>query len=555
MKMHSALILTLVCIALAVGSCGNARYDSRLLAADSIINSAPDSALSMLRAVPQAEIPSAADRAFYALLVTQAGYKCDEPIKSTDTIDRAIKYFTDSRDREKRTRSLIYKGAVLDELGDKTAAMLWYKQAEEAADPHDYFNLGYVNLRMARVYQDVLSRGREYIEKQKRALHYFTEAGEKHYQLVCMTYLGAFYRLSDLDSASVLVQKSIALARQLNDSVQLFTNYEIMASIYGEKFQYGKQKDCALYAIKTGTKYIDSNMFFAVSRAYAKLGMPDSAEHYLKLLPEKDADIYSYTSRLMTLTNIAVARKDYKTAYHYRELDFRISDSLKNSTLSTKIMSIEQNFDRERDALQLEMERRKNLSVLCVSVAIMIILGLIIMNIRSNAKKQTYKLEATLSELRNDYAKAELIIKSVEHKNDSMRKLLNGQFRKVKEVLDLSENIETMKPNKVQQKIKGILASKMSESEVCQLIETVNLCHDNILEKLEKEYVNLDEDDIKQIALMLCGFSNTYICFFMGYSSKQYVINRRLKISKKMGIDIPLQVFLKSVNSFDGQKS
>ena len=132
--LHIALsCLCLTCLA----GCGNSGYDRRLVDADSLMAVSPDSARAVLRAI-DADRLSRADRAYHALLSTQAAYKCFDSIPSTATIDRAVDYFSSGSDREKLTRSLIYKGAVIEDLGNKTEAIRLYKLAEAEADTSDW---------------------------------------------------------------------------------------------------------------------------------------------------------------------------------------------------------------------------------------------------------------------------------------------------------------------------------------------------------------------------------------------------------------------------------
>ena len=104
-------------------SCGETHYDSRLTAIDSIIEDRPDSALVELWALDYESLSGSDNRAYYALLLTQAQYKSYDSIPSTDTIEIAVAQFTSNGDREKHTRSLIYKGATLEELQDLTNAI------------------------------------------------------------------------------------------------------------------------------------------------------------------------------------------------------------------------------------------------------------------------------------------------------------------------------------------------------------------------------------------------------------------------------------------------
>ena len=185
--MRGILLYILIFLGLSVAGCrGGRSYDSRLAAADSLVASQPDSALRLLRSVGFDSMGSDADRAYFALLLTQAKYKCDETITSTDTIDIAVDYFSGGGDADKRLRSLIYRGASLTDMGEITAAMEAYKQAEAAASPDDYENLGYINLRMASLYNKTYIVDSTDLVKYKKALYYYNKSGNKHYQCVCL---------------------------------------------------------------------------------------------------------------------------------------------------------------------------------------------------------------------------------------------------------------------------------------------------------------------------------------------------------------------------------
>ena len=73
-------------------------------------------------------------RALYALLLTEAKYKNYDPITSDSLISQAVRYYRDSNDREKATRSLLYQGCVYEVLGDPEKAVDCYNMADESAD-------------------------------------------------------------------------------------------------------------------------------------------------------------------------------------------------------------------------------------------------------------------------------------------------------------------------------------------------------------------------------------------------------------------------------------
>ena len=570
--MRGILLYILIFLGLSVAGCrGGRSYDSRLAAADSLVASQPDSALRILRGVGFDSMCSDADRAYFALLLTQAKYKCDETITSTDTIDIALDYFSDGSDADKRLRSLIYRGASLTDMGEITTAMEAYKQAEAAASPDDYENLGYINLRMANLYQRVYSDGREYIDKYRKALHYYELSGDKHYQIVCTSRLGAVYRPEIMDSAYYFINKSIELAKSEKDSVWLFINLESLAGYYMIEKQYDKQKDIALYVFNNGRKFVDDKHIYILSRAYLNLEMLDSAEYYLKFADGNGLLDENFVSRLMTMKLVALARNDYKSAYKYSEMDMNISDSI-TSVIKNSLAAVESNVEIERQRVAYEQSKNNMIIILAVLIVAVLLLLLALLLLKLRNKSESLRLMTLIQELKNDYAKAtstiddnKALIESITAEVENNRSIISNyekcfdrsdfvdssigdafdiQLEQINTVIKILDNINNIPTNKLQQQLKKALFTHTGTKQISQFINLVNYKHNNAINRIKEEYPSLDEKDIQLITLMYLGFPNSYICFFLGYTNRQSVINRRRNIVEKLGINETLQSFI-----------
>ena len=103
---HIAVMAVLVTL---VTGCGGAhRYDARLVAADSLMWTAPDSALATLTAIDS--LTGEGNLAYRDLLMTQARYKCYADITASDdsAITRAIDYYrAHSSQRENGQRHVL----------------------------------------------------------------------------------------------------------------------------------------------------------------------------------------------------------------------------------------------------------------------------------------------------------------------------------------------------------------------------------------------------------------------------------------------------------------
>ena len=570
--MRGILLYILIFLCLSVAGCRGGRgYDSRLAAADSLVASQPDSALRILRGVGFDSMCSDADRAYFALLLTQAKYKCDETITSTDTIDIAVDYFSGGGDADKRLRSLIYRGASFTDMGEITAAMEAYKQAEAAASPDDYENLGYINLRMANLYQRVYSDGREYIDKYRKALHYYELCGNKHYQIVCTSRLGAVYRLNKMDSAYYFINKSIELAKSEKDSVWFFINLESLAGYYMIEKQYDKQKDIALYVFNNGRKFVEDEHIYILSRAYLNLEMLDSAEYYLEFADWNGQLDENFVSRLMTMKLVALARNDYKSAYKYSEMDMNISDSI-TSVIKNSLAAVESSVEIERQRVAYEQSKNNMIIILAVLIVAVLLLLLALLLLKLRNKSESLRLMTLIQELKNDYSKAtstieenKALIESITAEVENNRSIISNyekcfdrsdfvdssigdafdiQLEQINTVIKILDNINNIPTNKLQQQLKKALFTHTGTKQITQFINLVNYKHNNAINRIKEEYPSLDEKDIQLITLMYLGFPNSYICFFLGYTNRQSVINRRRNIVEKLGINETLQSFI-----------
>ena len=212
-----------------VTGCGGAhRYDGRLVAADSLMQPAPDSALAALTAIDS--LAGEGDRAYRDLLVTQARYKCYADITASDdsVITRAMGYYrAHSGEREKLTRAFLYKGAVMEELGHLDSAMYYYKTAEVTADPTDYLNLGQINTRIADLYRIHDANEQTCFEKYQKAYQYFRLSGNKKMQLNCLYRMYMLNGITQTNKQDSIFTVAIELAKKMGNDEKLFFMYEL----------------------------------------------------------------------------------------------------------------------------------------------------------------------------------------------------------------------------------------------------------------------------------------------------------------------------------------
>ena len=142
---------------------------------DNLLQTNPDSSLVILKQLNSDKINNKRQSAEYALLYTAAQYKTNSKFSDDSLISVAVKYYKTSENRQKYASALMYKGAVLTELGVRNEALRWYKQAEEVTGNSDSLTLGLIYLRMGELYQYSFSENHEYIKKFKQAATIFKQ--------------------------------------------------------------------------------------------------------------------------------------------------------------------------------------------------------------------------------------------------------------------------------------------------------------------------------------------------------------------------------------------
>ena len=310
--MNKSILLIGISLVLLAG-CRQQQADlPRLVELDSLIAVAPDSAAALLEAIPADSLPTAADRAYHALLLTQAKYKADIHAYRLDTINLAVDYYADGHDKDKRTRSLLYKGCVLEELPQLDSAMYYYKYAEDmATQSGDTYHRGYALMRQASLFQSRYAR-REAIECFRQSMRCMRAVHNEYEVLYALQELGNLYLTINADSAKAFIDESIRLSLQLDSCDYAYC----LASKSAYCLSEGQYHDCIMHGKEAIQSSRDRLSLFRscnwVATAYSLLGQVDSSQKYLAMSPlplsRSDSVLYLSTKASMRCRDSILCR-------------------------------------------------------------------------------------------------------------------------------------------------------------------------------------------------------------------------------------------------------
>ena len=549
-------ILLMSIVAALLWGCGGS-HDARVMAeldrADSLLRTsdtaAHSAALRQMVALDTARAlrSDEALRARHALLLVQARYKCyvTEPADSA-LIDSALCYYADhhvsAADHERYTRTLIYSGAVAEELGHPQQAMQHYLEAESTADPNDHFNLGYINLRIAEIYESEYTTDSTDLVRYKWALPHFKAAGDDYWQAICLTGIGGLYRTHNNDSALYYLQQAINFTKEHELTYNYYEALDKLCGLYYYMEDYTKSKDLTTKLFQENSGEYDGTQYLTYGiRSFAKLGMTDSAEYYLKQLPppQTPRDTMMYHK---TISVIAEAKNDYKSGIvNYRRSN-EVADTIILQSNAELLKDTEQQYKTNHLKRETEKAKGKVWLLSIIIGAIVIFFGYFIFNYKQD-KKKWQSLVTELYENRNELEDNHTDLLAATKKHEALRTLLVQHFKLMDELIKLGDS----NPNsKLSQQLKDQISATYSDKNfVTEMRNFVSMHADETLtDFLASCDKNLNEIENNIVTLTACGFSSPEIALLTNQKDASYIRVVRHRISKKLNLDTPLEQYL-----------
>lgn len=131
---RSGTIITLLATAILMVACGQRnKYDSTIIRAESMTDTDPHGALTLLYGHKDSLCAGPADSALYELAYTEAVHGLDVKLTNSRYINESVAYFDRCGDKRRKARALVQLALCLYDNGQLHDAVLNLKIAEEAA--------------------------------------------------------------------------------------------------------------------------------------------------------------------------------------------------------------------------------------------------------------------------------------------------------------------------------------------------------------------------------------------------------------------------------------
>ena len=525
-----------ILMSVSLSSCSSSVKSPLLLSADSLMEIYPDSALSILESISSPQKLPRADRALYALLLTQARHKNYIALGDDSLIKTAVEYYGDKKKSVRAAKAHYYWGATYLEKGYTSFAVDEYLTAIRLMPVRDEFlAMIYDNLADCYEKDDLYDIA---IEAYRQAYQILEGGSQQTYPLrgiarICLLQ-------NKKDSALLYYQKALDYALAEQDSSLIGALYHDLAMVYNEKKDYVQADK---YVSKAMIMQGDDAVNVCLSKAQIMLNLNklDSASYFFSKNIDQ-LNIYGKAVCYDGMHQIAKKRGEWKIATENMDAYRVLYDSM-------QIMNDNEELNRLMDKHQLEEHRRllsehtKMLVFTLVSVFffLMIICVFCFMWNDRKRKKRYIALQRELTQNRVDtmLLKEEEVSETNKEDLDKKRSKLTEQqiqlcisVLKTTDCYDQLEALEKATP-------KQLLAMRSLRKDIRSTISSAFV---DVMMNLKERYPALTGDDIFYCVLSLLCCSKTVMMELMDATSDA-LKTRKNRIKNKMDAQIFDRVF------------
>lgn len=525
-----------ILMSVSLSSCSSSVKSPLLLSADSLMEIYPDSALSILESISSPQKLPRADRALYALLLTQARHKNYIALEDDSLIKTAVEYYGDKKKSVRAAKAHYYWGATYGEKGYTSFAVDEYLTAIRLMPVRDEFlAMIYDNLADCYEKDDLYDIA---IEAYRQAYQILEGGSQQTYPLrgiarICLLQ-------NKKDSALLYYQKALDYALAEQDSSLIGALYHDLAMVYNEKKDYVQADK---YVSKAMIMQGDDAVNVCLSKAQIMLNLNklDSASYFFSKNIDQ-LNIYGKAVCYDGMHQIAKKRGEWKIATENMDAYRVLYDSM-------QIMNDNEELNRLMDKHQLEEHRRllsehtKMLVFTLVSVFffLMIICVFCFMWNDRKRKKRYIALQRELTQNRVDtmLLKEEEVSETNKEDLDKKRSKLTEQqiqlcisVLKTTNCYDQLEALEKATP-------KQLLVMRSLRKEIRSEISSAFV---DVMMNLKERYPALTGDDIFYCVLSLLCCSKTVMMELMDATSDA-LKTRKKRIKNKMDAQIFDRVF------------
>ncbi len=528
-------LLLLATLCMGCGGHGHMRQLERL---EAQLDTAPEVVRLALDSIPLASLGDE-ERALYAILRTQADYKCYVPLTTDTLIRHATDYYNRNRKSYRAAMAWYSLGCVYTELKRDAPAVEAYLQAQSLFPDTTmrYYGLCYHNL------------GQHYLNKNMSdealaaytAYHNIAEGDAHLYADIGLAQ--AYIHKKQPEQARNILEKLLQHRTEMDTQNLETVLFELGKITYGfsdyEKANGYFDQLIALY----DTSEVDAALWFK-GRIAEERDNEQLAKHFYQKAMLGDDEVYLQYNCARSLLYLCIDSVTQPELYSYVKRFEQMSDSINRIERRTEIDDIHREHEMELQQRELsERHRRLLYNMLLTLVCIVAVIVIVSLSIERRRKQHYLRLQ---QELQRNQARIYKMYESIEAKRDNgtlertpMLALYRANLT-ASVTLWSKEEWAARLQKLSEQRSKDIPPFTILERE--QLAEALERCFVTVITNLRDEAMRngskLSTEDIHLFLYLALGYSTGVIRECLAASSDNVVNQRKKRLSSKPPADI-----------------
>lgn len=551
-----------------------------LLLAERIMEEHPDSALTILKQIPDSFYTNDEEQALYGLLLTEAMDKTYAVHTTDSLIALAAQYYEQTDDLEHKAKAWYYWGRVSQDLLYRDKALECYlKAVSYAQEVNNSKLLSLIYNYLGNLYRQ-LNMYDEAMKNFQSAYSYCKKMNDTLNISYALRDIGRVYLFQKKTECSlVYFNQALELARLIQDRNAEGSILNDIGSAYRQLKNYEKAIEFVLTSLPLREKEEKDASYLSLARLYFRLNNLDSVNFYLNLA-ERNPDIYIQEGVVYYKYKLALVKEDYEDAIFHNEKYQLMRDSIQKKDQSDEIMRLK--YDYEQKIMKKEIERkvaRERFVYICF-ILVLIILAILggyfhirirwshEQALRLNEKKIQHEKELRLKsaeQIRENLKQIELNKQKLLDKeldlqaaqkellvyNTKLLKAENELINVKREEFALRDKLfsqtqlgERIRYAGVDSRKKDIPFEPFSMKEYDMLVEKLDELYDNFSIRLKKRFPLLKDRDIEFCCLLKAGAYTRNIAYLIPMTPNAVTKKKKSILSKMELKDISLEEFL-----------
>ena len=474
----------LLLLSLLVTGCqgGKDTVSVLLTEADALMYESPDSALTILKSIGQADLQTPKHRAHYALLYSQALDKNYIDVTSDSLINIAVDYYKTQADVKTKFYAYYYLGRIYTNAKELPQAILAYTEAERLVDElGDDYAAGLLYNQMGDIYRNYYDFPKA-LESYRLSTEYYQKAGKPLHKLYGMLSQSTIYKLMDRNTDSYhILYNTLVEAKETNQT-------SVVRSCLGDLIMLCLDMDKQEEAVTFYKELIQNHSIERMTSSfYASLSLLMAKEKNVEksqLYMNKAWERARISKDSINLYYISAQIGDLSATYQKAYLDLKQSTTLQNSrireVLQQPVLTAQKNFlhqELEHQEYKLRMEKYVRLLGFTILLLVsIIIIAFFRKKFQKKLKEQHFLHEKKMEELQLEALKREQSLRSYTVELETKSSLSKQDIERLNQELEESK--------------KHIEEARIFRDQISQEMESLKIDNRDALLRINKTLKN-----------------------------------------------------------------